>query len=137
MWTWRPSISRPAACARAITSIASSGGTPNFEPWWPVLIASCVSASIPGVTRSSTRRTPAATHRSTSPGSSITTSQTSASAAAASSSSDLLLPWTTIRSAGTSAACANRSSPSVETSAPIPSSARSRMIAAFGNAFAP
>ena len=38
---------------------------------------------------------------------------------------------------GTPAASANRSSPSVDTSAPIPSSARSRMTATFGNAFVP
>ena len=35
------------------------------------------------------------------------------------------------------AACANRSSPSVDTSAPIPSSARMRISATFGNAFVP
>ena len=68
--------------ARAIAPSACSGGRPNFEPRWPVLIASCVSGSIPGVTRTSTRRTPAAAARSTSSSASSTTSQTSASAAA-------------------------------------------------------
>ena len=48
---------RPAspAGASAISARASSGAKPNFEPAWPVRIASCVSASTPGVTRSSTR----------------------------------------------------------------------------------
>ena len=36
------------------TARAWSGGRPNFEPWWPVLIASCVSASTPSVTRTRT-----------------------------------------------------------------------------------
>ncbi len=101
------------------------------------MIFSWPPASMPGVIRSSTRFTPAATHRSTSPGSSITTSQASASAAACSSSSDLLLPWKTSADDGTPAACAQASSPTVETSAPIPSSTRIRITAAFGNAFVP
>ena len=101
------------------------------------MIFSWPPASMPGVIRSSTRFTPAAAHRSTSPGSSMTTSHASASAAAASSSSDLLFPWTTVADDGTPAACAYRSSPSVDTSAPMPSSTSSRMIAAFGNAFVP
>ena len=37
--------------SRRSASIASSGGRPNFEPWCAVLTASCVSASMPGVTR--------------------------------------------------------------------------------------
>ena len=51
---WSPAISRPAG-ASAISARASSGAKPNFEPAWPVRIASCVSASTPGVTRRSTR----------------------------------------------------------------------------------
>ena len=83
-WTCSPSNSSPAATrALARSRAASSGGTPNFDPRWPVMIFSCPPASIPGVIRSSTRFTPAATHRSTSPGSSITTSHASFSAAAA------------------------------------------------------
>ena len=109
---------------------------PNFEPWWPVRIFSWVSASIPGVTRISVRATPAARARSISSSESSTTSAPAA-AAAASSSSDLLFPCTTMFSPAIPAASANRSSPSVETSAPIPSSARIRMIATFGNAFVP
>ena len=73
----------------------SSGGRPNFEPWWPVRIASCVSASTPGVTRTSTRRTPAAAARLASSGASSTTVAPASAAAARSSSSDLLLPCTT------------------------------------------
>ena len=65
----------------SMISAASSSGTPNFDPRCPVMIFSCVSASIPGVIRSSTRFTPNSTHRSTSPGSSITTSHASFSAA--------------------------------------------------------
>ena len=52
---------------------ASSGDIPNFEPTWPVRIASCVSASIPGVTRASMRSTPAARARSSSSTESSTT----------------------------------------------------------------
>ena len=55
----------------------------------------------------------------------------------ASSSSDLLFPWTTSRSPGIPARRAKASSPSVETSAPSPSSASSRISATFGNAFVP
>ena len=58
-------------------------------------------------------------------------------AAARSSSSDLLLPCTSSRSPAIPAACANASSPRVETSAPSPSSASSRIRATFGNAFVP
>ena len=59
---------------------------------------------------------------------------TPAAAARAISSSDLLLPWNTIRSPAMPARIANSSSPSVETSAPSPSSAKSRSSATFGNA---
>ena len=135
--TCRPSISSPARRACSNTSRASSGGTPNFEPTWPVRIFSWVSASTPGVIRRSTRLTPAAAQRSTSPGSSMTTSHASASAAAASSSSDLLFPCTTSTEGEMPAACANRSSPSVDTSAPIPSSARMRISATFGKRLRP
>ena len=62
MCTCRPSVSGRAARS---ASSASSGGSPNFEPWWPVRIASCVSASMPGVTRIERRAaTPAARARS-------------------------------------------------------------------------
>ena len=71
-----------------------------MEPWWPVRIASCVSASIPEVTRTSTRRTPAAAARSISSSESRTTRPAPASAAARSSSSPLLLPCTISRSPG-------------------------------------
>ena len=101
------------------------------------MIFSCPPASMPGVIRSSTRFTPNSTHRSTSPGSSITTSHASFSAANFSSSSDLLLPWTTQWDGGMPAAFAYIISPSVETSAPMPSSQRIFMIGTFGNAFVP
>ena len=52
---WMPSVSG----ARRSASSASSGGSPNFEPWWPVRMCSCVSASTPGVTRISVRVAPA------------------------------------------------------------------------------
>ena len=64
---------------------ASSGETPNFEPTWPVRIDSCVSASIPGVMRTSIRSTPAARARSSSSTESRTTYAACASTAAASS----------------------------------------------------
>ena len=51
MWTWSPSVSG----ARRSASSESFGVSPNFEPWWPVRIDSCVSASMPGVTRISVR----------------------------------------------------------------------------------
>ena len=127
-----PATSSPALSASAIAAAAESGGSPNFEPWWAVRIEACVSTSIPGVTRRSTRRTPAATARSTSSAASSTTYATSA--AARSSSSLLLLPCMTIRSAGTPARRAKASSPSVETSAPRPSSASREITATLGNA---
>ena len=43
------------ASASATAPRACAGGRPNFEPWWPVTIASCVSASTPSVTRTRTR----------------------------------------------------------------------------------
>ena len=64
MCRWTPATSSPASRAAAAAASASSGGSPNFEPWWAVRISSCVSASIPGVTRTSARRTPAAAARS-------------------------------------------------------------------------
>ena len=69
-WTCRPS----ASGRRRSASSASSGGRPNFEPWWPVRIFSCVSASIPGVTRIRVRPTPASRARSISSSESMTTS---------------------------------------------------------------
>ena len=132
MCMWRPSVSG----SRRRASSESSGVSPNFEPWWPVRIASCVSASIPGVTRMSVRETRASRARSISSSESTTTSAP-ASAAASSSSRDLLFPWTTRSRPAIPAAWANRSSPSVETSAPMPSSARIRISATFGNAFVP
>ena len=134
--SWDPTWTcRPSTCGASAS--ASSGATPNFEPAWPVRIDSCVSASIPGVTRTSIRPTPASRARSSSSTESRTTYAARASAAAASSSSDLLLPCTTSRSPSTPARWAKRSSPSVETSAPRPSSASSRRIATFGNALVP
>ena len=62
-----------------------------------VATAWCVSASTPGVSRTSTRRTPAAAARAGSSGASSTT-VAPASAAASSSSSDLLFPWNRSRS---------------------------------------
>ncbi len=49
------------------------GDIPNFDPTCPVRIDSCVSASIPGVTRASIRSTPAARARSSSSTESRTT----------------------------------------------------------------
>ena len=90
----RPAISRPAG-ASAISARASSGANPNFEPAWPVRIASCVSASTPGVTRSRTRcdRPPSSSaSRSASSPLSSTTVPTPASTAIASSARDFALP---------------------------------------------
>jgi hypothetical protein len=129
-----PAGSRPAARAAATACSASSGGSPNFEPSWAVRIFSCVSASIPGVTRTSTSRTPASVARSTSSRASRTTKRALASAAARSSSSLLLFPCTTMRSPGRPASSANLSSPRVETSAPKPCSASRRSTATFGSA---
>src|SRR5581483_5717561 len=136
-WTCSPCTSRPARAALSIVSMASAGGSPNFEPRCPVLMASCVSGSIPGVTRTSTRSTCARRARGASSSESRTTSQTPTSAARRSSSSDLLLPCTTMREGGTPAWRANSSSPSVDTSAPSPSAANSRRRATFGKAFEP
>ena len=85
--------------ARAARSRASaaSGASPNFDSSCAVWIDWCVTASTPGVRRTSTRRTPAAAARAGSSGASSTT-VAPASAAARSSSSDLLLPWKRIRS---------------------------------------
>src|SRR6478752_5638418 len=102
---------RPAGCtcssdpARSSASSASGAANPNLEPWWPVLIFWWVSASMPGVTRTSTccTRPAAAARRSTwssSPMWSTTTSPHPASIAADRSASDLLLPWTITDSAG-------------------------------------
>ena len=101
------------------------------------MIFSWPPASMPGVIRRSTRFTPNSTQRSTSPGSSITTSHASCSAANRSSSSDLLFPCTTHDDGGIPAASAYFISPSVETSAPMPSSHRIFMIGTFGNALVP
>ena len=131
-----PATSSPTWRAREIAWTAASGESPNFDSSCAVRIAWCVTASTPGVSRTSTRRTPAAAARSASSGASITT-VASASAAASSSSADLLLPWKRSRSPGIPAARANASSPSVETSAPTPSSASSRSSATFANAFVP
>ena len=79
-WTWSPSTSSPRASASSTSARACAGGSPNFEPWWPVRIASCVSASTPSVTRTSTRRTPAAAASSASSGASSTTAAPSAAA---------------------------------------------------------
>ena len=93
MWTCRPSTSR-----RERERLELGRGSPNFEPAWPVRIDSCVSASIPGVTRTSMRPTPAAAR-------SLELLDASRGRRArlrfrgrASSSSDLLLPCTTSRS---------------------------------------
>ena len=97
MCTWSPATSSPEASASLTAASASSATSPNFDSACAVRIARCVSASMPGVTRTSTIRTPAAFARATSSSASMTTSAP-ASAAAWSSSSDLLLPWNTIRS---------------------------------------
>ena len=55
-----PATSRPSVRAASIASSASSAPSPNFEPSCAVAIAWWVSASTPGVSRTSTRRTPAA-----------------------------------------------------------------------------
>ena len=134
MWTWKPAASIPVPAASRSASTACSGVSPNFEPWWAVRIAACVSASIPGVTRTRIRLTPASAARSTSSGASTTTSPASC-AARCSSSSDLLFPCMTIRAGGISAFTAYASSPSVETSAPSPSSAQRRRSSRLGKAF--
>ena len=77
MCRWTPATSRPASRAAAAAASASAGGSPNFEPWWAVRIFSCVSASIPGVTRTRARRTPAAAARCASSSASSTTNRTS------------------------------------------------------------
>ena len=60
--TCSPSV----AGASLIASSASSGGSPNFDPWCAVFTASWVSASIPGVTRISSLGEPRASVRSSS-----------------------------------------------------------------------
>ena len=125
------------AAARRIASTASSGGSPNFEPWCAVLTASCVSASIPGVTRIR-QRVAADRARALELVERVEHDQRAhARPRARSSSSSLLLPWMTSRSPGMPARSANSSSPTVETSAPRPSSASSRSTATDGNAFVP
>ena len=126
---------RAAARARSARAPARAGGRTSSRAG-PVRIASCVSASTPSVSRTSVRVTPAARARSTSSRASSTTSAPAAPAAASSASS-LLLPWTTSASPPMPACCAKRSSPSVETSAPSPSSASRRITETFGNAFVP
>ena len=131
-----PSTSSPAARAAPTATSASSASRPNLEPRWPVRIASCVSATTPGVTRMSTRRTPASAARAGSSSASIATSAP-ASAAPRNSSSDLLFPCTIRFGPSIPAFLAYASSPREATSAPKPSSASRRMIATFGNAFVP
>ena len=53
-------VQPPQVGTRRTSSSASSGGRPNFEPRCAVFTASCVSASIPGVTRTRNRSAPAA-----------------------------------------------------------------------------
>ena len=88
--------------ARLVRSRASARprASPNFDSSCAVWIERCVTASTPGVRRTSTRLTPAlAAARSARPGASSTT-VAPASAAARSSSSDLLLPWKRMPLAG-------------------------------------
>ena len=72
--------SSPRSSASATSARACSGGSPNFEPWCPVRIASWVSASTPSVTRTSARSTPAAAASSASSSASSTTGAPSAAA---------------------------------------------------------
>ena len=73
MCTWSPATSSPEASASLTAASASSATSPNFDSAWAVRIARCVSASMPGVTRTSTVRTPADFARATSSSASMTT----------------------------------------------------------------
>ena len=97
-WKCTPATSMPSARASAIDARAPRpAASPNFDSSCAVWIDWCVTASTPGVSRTSTRRTPAAAARAGSSGASSTT-VAPAAAAPRSSSSDLLLPWKRIRS---------------------------------------
>ena len=108
MWQWKPA--KPSVSDLATRSAASRAAPlatvkPNFESSAPVAMYSCVCASTPGVTRTSTRGAgqPSATSassRSSSSKESATMRPTSDSSAVRSSASDLLLPWNTMRAGG-------------------------------------
>ena len=81
-WKWTPSTSSPSVRDSSIACSAASAESPNFEPSCAVRIDSCVTASTPGVSRTSTRCTPAAAARSASSGASSTTAAPAAAARA-------------------------------------------------------
>ena len=130
---WMPSVSG----ARRSASSASSGGSPNFEPWWPVRMCSCVSASTPGVTRISVR-VDAGLARAVDLLERVDDDERAGLGRGAELVVGLVVAVHDEAVAGDAGgAAAKRSSPSVETSAPMPSSARRRSSATFGNAFVP
>ena len=109
------------------------GRRPNFEPWCAVRIASCVSTSIPGVTRTSTRD--AGRTRAVDLVLGVEDDEPHARERRR-GELDLALVVAVDDDpvAGHAAAEREASSPSVETSAPSPSWARSWMTATFGKA---
>ena len=112
---------------------------PNFWSSCAVAMNSWVCASTPTVTRTSTfGRTPrsraSSESRSISVNESTMIRPTPASTARVSSATDLLLPWKPIRSGGIPADSAVASSPPVQTSRNMPSSAIIRTTARHRNA---
>ncbi len=150
-WAWIPTNStnpRSSSSDSRWTARAAApdeSPNPNFESSCPVRTNSWVCTSTPGVTRANTLGrggdgTPpwgstgvgasgiSRSRRSISSKESTTMRPTPTARAAASSSSDLLLPWSTSRSAGTPAVRATWSSPPVDTSRHMPSSWASRAM---------
>ena len=126
------------ASIRAISSRARSGETPNLEPACPVSTLAWVSASTPGITRTSTSWVApagsAASSRSRSSAPSTTTSPRPCSTAIAISSSPFALPCSTTFAGSTPARSAVTISPPPATSSPRPSSTITRCTAVHGKA---
>ena len=122
---------------RSMAVGASASEKPNFVSAWPVEMWSCVSPRTSGATRiiTSCSRVARRSRRSSSSALSATISPTPASSASPSSRSDFALPWSVTMPGATPARRAICSSPPEATSAPIPSSARTRRTAVHGNAF--
>ena len=140
----RPAKCRPAAARTRATAARASpvaSDRPNFWSSCAVAMNSCVCASTPTVTRTSTRavtpwRWATAETVSISGMASMTRVPTPAASARSISATDLLLPCMMMRSGGNPAARATANSPPLATSRPSPSSSHQRAMVVARNAFA-
>ncbi len=137
-----PSSSRPGAARTASTAANACPlviEKPNFWSSCAVAMYSCVCASTPAVTRTSTRAVvpssaTTAASRSISTSESTMIRPTPISTARRSSADDLLLPWKPIRAGSKPARSATASSPPEQTSRHRPSCATQRATVVHRNA---